>query len=91
MSKHLEAVAQYLMMRFYSAAVQCTIERVVLGLVVKCAQICHGTGNFSSSGSSCGAEQEWGCTARPTVLAAAAAEVECKIYPQSGFICCPEY
>lgn len=29
---------------------QCTaIGRAVLGLLVKCAQMCHGTGNFSSS------------------------------------------
>lgn len=34
MSKHLEAVAQYVVMRFYSAAVQCTSERVVV------AQMC---------------------------------------------------
>lgn len=70
-------------MKFYSAAVQCPIERVVLGLLVKCAQIlCHGTRNFSNTGSSCGTEQEWGCTARPT---------ECEISSQSGFICWPEY
>lgn len=32
------------------AVLQCTaIERAVLGLLVKCAQMCHGTGNFSSS------------------------------------------
>lgn len=31
---------------------QCSaIERAVLGLLVKCAQMCHGTGNGSSSGS----------------------------------------
>lgn len=67
MSKHLEAVAQYVVMRFYSAAVQCTSERVVVGLLVKCAQMGDGTGNFSSSGSNCGAELEWGCRAQPTV------------------------
>lgn len=27
----------------------------------------------------------------PLFLAAAAVEAECKISPQSGFICCPEY
>lgn len=58
------------------------IERAVLGLLVKCAQICHGR-EFQQ-------QWQWGCSARP-LFPAAAAEAECKISPQSNFICWPEY